>query len=46
MLTQAFKKEGQYSFLFQLKTPYGEGKKNSKTKHPAGGGEGGGYSLI
>ena len=27
MLTRAFKKEGQYSFLFQLKTPCGEGKK-------------------
>ena len=40
MLTRAFKKEGQYSFLFQLKTPCGEGKKNSRPKHPAVGGGG------
>ena len=42
MLTQSFKKEGQYSFLFQLKTPCGEGKKiprQSTLQWGGGGGE-------
>ena len=44
MLTRAFKKEGQYSFLFQLKTPCGEGKKiprQSTLQWGGGGGRGG-----
>ena len=44
MLTRAFKKEGQFSFLFQLKTPCGEGKKipGQSTQQLGGGGGGGG----
>ena len=49
MLTRAFKKEGQYSFLFQLKTPCGEGKKiprQSTLQWGGGGGGGGGTPLY
>ena len=47
MLTRAFKKEGQYSFLFQLKTPCGEGKKIPRQSTLQwGGGERGGTPLY